>query len=407
MKNEGRTQASCECIFIYIGCFSDELFAPPRPSHDVRVYSLCVLADPNEVSQRFKGAVALSSSARSSLVVGVGLRRYELFGASSGDRQETCDVGLVQVLNNVNQASQREAESLDIMKLDSSRRGSTTEEDSEADCMALQSNNKSTSLNESAIVATSVSSGQQNFVPYLLVYDLNVKVSQSTTSNKVATKSVNQGPYKKSTVKVGTFGEPTIIPHPKAKLLWSNNLANDLFFTPPNLFVKSKGTSQVGTTCLPKSKAKENVVSMTSSEQESKNDHLKKEPKCIQCIPLPHKLNSVKLHLSVDQIVPTPCGDYIVVTLSTSDGLANCSNSSGSAPTDSGSDGAVGGVREVYGAVIVYRVYRGGEVVTLQEEPVHTRLLTSWELVPKKLLMLPPEVCWAVLFTLYRLIFIL
>ncbi|XP_064112985.1 baculoviral IAP repeat-containing protein 6-like isoform X2 [Macrobrachium nipponense] len=367
----------------------DELFAPPRPSHDVRVSSLCVLADPNEVSQRYKGAaIALTSSARSSLVVGVGLRRYELFGASSGDRQETCDVGLVQVLNNVNQASQREAESLDIMKLDSSRRGST-EEDIESDCVAVPS--KSASLSESAIVSTSVSSGQQNFVPYLLVYDLNVKVSQSTTSNKVATKSINQGPYKKSTVKVGTFGDATIIPHPKAKLLWSNPLANDLFFTPPNLFVKSKGTSQVGTTCIPKSKAKDNVVSTTTSEPDSKNDILKKEPKCIQCIPLPHKLNSVKLHLTVDQIVPTPCGEYIVVTLSTSDGLLNCGNSSGSAPTDSGSDGAVGGVREVYGAVIVYRVYRGGEVVSLQEEPLNTRLLTSWELVTKKLLMLPPE----------------
>nr|XP_027235469.1 uncharacterized protein LOC113826780 [Penaeus vannamei] len=114
----------------------DELFAPPRPSHDVRVSSLCVLADPNEVSQRYKGAaVNLSSSVRSCLVVGVGLRRYELFGTSSSDRQETCDVGLVQVLNNVNQASQRKAETLDIMKLDSSRIGSVTEEENDNDCI--------------------------------------------------------------------------------------------------------------------------------------------------------------------------------------------------------------------------------------------------------------------------------
>ncbi|KAK7067356.1 hypothetical protein SK128_014936 [Halocaridina rubra] len=368
----------------------DELFAPPRPSHDVRVSSLCILADPAEVSQRYKGAaVPLASSARSSLVVGVGLRRYELFGTSNGDRQETCDVGLVQVLNNVNQASQREAESLDIMKLDSSRRGSTTEEE-ELDGDGTVMLSKSTSLNDATIVSNSVCSGQQNFVPYLLVYDLNVKASQSAPSNRVAAKSVNQGPYKKSTVKVGTFGETTIIPHPKAKLLWSNPLANDIemFFTPPNMFVKSKGTAQVGTTSVPKYKTKDNVV-MSSSEQESKNDLSRKEPKCIQCIPLPHKLNSVKLHLTVDQIIPTPCGEYIVVSLSRSNGSGNSSNSSGSAPTDS-SDGAVGGVREVYGAVIVYRICRG-EVVSLQEEPVNTRLLTAWELVPKKVLMLPPE----------------
>ncbi|XP_069180397.1 baculoviral IAP repeat-containing protein 6 isoform X6 [Procambarus clarkii] len=368
---------------------ADELFAPPRPSHDVRVSSLCVLADPIEVSQRLKGAtVNVLSSVRSCLVVGVGLRRYELFGPSSGDRQETCDVGLVQVLNNVNQASQREAESLDIMKLDSSRRGSTTEEENDIDCVALEL--ESASLSDPAVVSSSASVGQQNFVPYLLVYDLNVNAPQPTTSNKVATKSVTQGPYKKSTVKVGTFGQTNIITHPKTKHLWSDPpllLPNDIemFFSPPNMFVKNKGTAQVGSTSASKSKAKDNQV---TPEPQSKNG-LKKEPKCIQCIPLPHKLNSIKLRLTVNQIVPTTCGEYVVVTLSRSDGSAS-SSCSGSVPTDT-SDGAVGGVREVFGAIIVYRVCQGSEVVVLQEEPVNTKLLTSYEFVPKKLLLLPPE----------------
>lgn len=364
----------------------DELFAPPRPSHDVRVSSLCVLADPNEVSQRYKGAaVNLSSSVRSCLVVGVGLRRYELFGTSSSDRQETCDVGLVQVLNNVNQASQRKAETLDIMKLDSSRIGSVTEEENDNDCIAVES--ESASLSDPAVVSTSVSAGQQNFVPYLLVYDLNVMVPQTATSNKVAAKPVIQGPYKKSTVKVGTFGQSNIS-YSKSKQLWSDPLANDIemFFAPPNVFVKNKGTSQVSSTSTSKSKAKDSQV---PAEPESKND-LKKEPKCIQCIPLPHKLNSVKLRLTVDHIVPTTCGEHIIVTLSRSDN-SGTSASSGSMTASDSNDGAVGGSREVFGAVIIYKVCRGGDVVTLQEEPINTKLLTSLETVPKKLLVLPPE----------------
>lgn len=365
----------------------------------MRVSSLCVLADPSEVSQRLKGATMNQlASARSCLLVGVGLRRYELFGTSSGDRQETCDVGLVQVLNNVNQASQREAESLDIMKLDSSRRGSTTEEENDTDCVALES--ESASLSDPAVVSTSTSAGQQNFVPYLLVYDLNVNVPQATTSNKVVTKSVTQGPYKKSTVKVGTFGQSNIMSHPKTKHLWTDPpllLHNDIemFFSTPNMFVKNKGTTQVGTSKASIPKTKDNQV---TPEPQSKND-VKKEPKCIQCIPLPHKLNSFKLRLTVSQIVPTTCGEYVVVTLSRSDSSGN-SGCSGSAYTDT-SDGAVGGVREVFGAIIVYRVCQGGEVVMLQEEPVNTKLLSSYDFVPRKLLLLPPEVCVCVIAYLY------
>lgn len=355
----------------------------------MRVSSVYVLGDPGEVWQRAKGAgVPPVGCARCCLVVGVGLRRYELFGSSGGDRQEAGDGNFVEALNNVNQASQREAESLDIMKLDSSRRESTTEEEQEGDSLTGES--ESASLGDPAGVTAASSAGQQNFVPYLLVYDLNVATPQPPPSNRVTAKAVHQGPYKKSTRKVGTFGQSNLMTHPKTKHLWSDPpllLQDDIemFFSPPNMLVKNKGTAPVGTTPSSKPiKTKDNPV---MPEHQSKND-LKKEPKCIQCIPLPHKLNSVKLRLTVNQIVATVCGEYLVVALGRSDGYTPTPTSPSGA-----SEGAVGGAREVVGAVIIYRVCGGGEVVMLQEDPVNTKLLTTWEYVPKKLLLLPPEVC--------------
>ncbi|CAL4125472.1 unnamed protein product, partial [Meganyctiphanes norvegica] len=396
----------------------DELFAPPRPSHDVRVSSLCVLADPVEVGQRLKNSGFSPSSARSVLVVGVGLRRYELFGTSSGNGQDSSDVGLVQVLNNVNQASQREAQTLDIMKLEDSRRESSTTED-DLDGAAIESESAESLCDQTIVSTSSLTTTQQNFVPYLLVYDLNVMMPQSSSSNKITTKSSKQGGPKKSTVKVGTFGQPNIMTYPKTKHLWSDPLANEIemFFAPPNMFVKNKnGNTQVGGTgtTSSKSKTKENQV---TADIESKND-VKKEPKCIQCIPLPHKLNSVKLHLTVEKILPSNCGEYIIVTLSRgrnihSLGSHNCNNSSIINNISGNSNGNVvvndmedsneggggsgvvaesSGPREVYGAVFVYRVVRGiGDVVTLQEDPVSTKLINNYDRVPTELLLLPPE----------------
>lgn len=349
----------------------DELFVPPRPSHDVRVSSLCILADPCEVAQRLKGAaVSQVPAARACLVVGAGLRRYELFGTCVGERAESCDV---QTLNNVNQAGQRPAQSLDIMKLDSSRRESSSEQDVDPDRPPPEYGQAPAS-DPGMGSAGAASLNQQNFVPYLLVYDLNVSAPRPAASNRVVAKAAGHGPYKKSTVKVGSFSQ-TNISHCKTKHLWSDQpllLHNDIemFFSPTNMFVKNKGTTQAGPASLAKSKAKEG---QPVPEPPPKME-LKKEPKCIQCLPLPHRLDSLKLRLSVLQLAPTPCGEYLVVALGRSDGP----------------EGAVAG--GVAGAVVVYRVCGGSEVVVLQEEPVSTKLLTSWDLVPLKLLLLPPEV---------------
>ena len=337
----------------------------------MRVSSLCVLADPSEVAQRLKGAaVGQASAARSCLVVGAGLRRYELFGTCGSERADPCDV---QTLNDVNQAGQRPAQSLDIMKLDSSRRDSTAGEDGDPDRPPPEYGSAPPS-DSGGMSGGAATLAQQIFVPYLLVYDLNVLVQRPATSNRIVAKGGGHGPYKKSTVKVGSFNQTNNISHSKTKL-WSDPpllLHNDIemFFSPPNMFVKNKGTTQAGPASLAKCKAKE---SQTMPEPPTKTE-LKKEPKCIQCLPLPHRLDSLKLRLSVLQLAPTPCGEYLVVCLGRSDGP----------------EGMVSG--GVAGAVMVYRVCSGGEVVVLQEEPVTTKLLTSWELVPLKLLLLPPEV---------------
>lgn len=342
----------------------DELFAPPRLSHDVRVSSLCIFTDPASLATRTSPSTSSNLNTRKGqkacLVVGVGLRRYDLFG-------NTNSTGLVQVLNDVNQANCKESKPpLDIMKLENLPDMKPDSDNSRPSDSELSSHNNLSSPQKGISSVNSSNQSPKNFVPYLLVYDLSHLTQTQTFLSKENSDEVRQRTCKKSTRKA----------HPSNYSLFKvieGGKSLDHIYTFPSHKNKSSNL-----------KNGPSSVSMQSSSV------FKKMPKCSQCIPLPHKLNKLKLQLFVDLILISPCCHYLLVSLQQfHKSQGNQSNEMMATAATSSSDAEKS---TITGGFILYRICSSDESLFLQEDPISINFVTHWSHVAKEIVMIPDMV---------------
>ena len=344
---------------------SDELFAPPRPSEDVRISSLCIFSEPKDTNKPPLG--------RSCLVVGVGLQRYSLTTTPNVSSSAKNSSGFVEMRNTVNQSTLKSTETLNILDIDKKsdlNPGTNCQGDNQKGA-EIEKEKGGGASEYGYSVKTQVH--QSNFVPYLLIYDLSPlahaifqQPQQQVGGPKAGQKLGHQGTSKKSTRKAAAM------PSMNYPLLFDDNPS-----TPTT-------SSLTNSKDFNNKKKSSNSTPTTDQNDNSHSDNNKKVPKCLQCISLPAKISSTKkFNYCINHLVLTLCGRYLLLSVSL-ENIDKHFEINSIAPDLSNNDNL-----QCTSAFLLYKVNSSDSYLGLAEEPKVTQFMDDANLVPKQMVMIP------------------